>query len=75
VIIPNIYAARDTAEDKKKINAQKLVEMISKKHPNAIWSKTFAGALSTIKKELKAGDILVIMGAGDIYKVADKFLR
>jgi UDP-N-acetylmuramate--alanine ligase len=75
VIIPNIYAARDTAEDKKKISAQKLVEMISKKHPNAIWSRTFAGALSIVKKELKAGDILVIMGAGDIYKVADKFLR
>ena len=83
LIIPNIYSARDSEEDKKKINAEKLIEMISKKHPNAIWpgvlsetenGKDFETTVEILKKEVKKGDLLIIMGAGDIVQVADDFI-
>lgn len=83
LIIPNIYAARDTEEDRKKINAEKLVEMISKKHPNTTWPGALSGAekgknfdttLDILKKEVKTGDLLLIMGAGDIYEIGDRFI-
>jgi UDP-N-acetylmuramate--alanine ligase len=32
LIIPNIYESRDSDEDKKKINSEKLVKLIN--HPN-----------------------------------------
>jgi UDP-N-acetylmuramate--alanine ligase len=75
LIIPNIYAARDTEETKSKINAEKLVEMISEKHPNTVWGKDFNTTLNMVKKEVKSGDLLLIMGAGDVYEVGDKFLE
>ena len=74
LIIPNIYAARDTEEDKKKINAEKLVEMISTKHPNITWGKDFDTTLDMVKKGVKSGDLLLIMGAGDVYKIGDQFI-
>jgi UDP-N-acetylmuramate--alanine ligase len=74
LIIPNIYAARDTEENKKKINAEKLVEMIGKKHPNTIWSKDFDTTLDILKKEVQKGDLLLIMGAGDVYEIGDEFI-
>lgn len=73
VIIPNIYAARDTEETKSKINAEKLIQMISKKHPNAIWGENFDKTAKLVKDEIKSGDLLLIMGAGDIIDIVDKF--
>jgi UDP-N-acetylmuramate--alanine ligase len=74
LIIPNIYAARDTAETMEKINAEKLVEMISEKHPNAIWGRDFETTFGIIKKDVKPGDLLIIMGAGDVYEIGNWFL-
>ncbi|MBU0727604.1 UDP-N-acetylmuramate--L-alanine ligase [Patescibacteria group bacterium] len=74
LIIPNIYAARDNEEDKKKINAEKLIKMISKKHPNAIWGEDFATTLDMLKKAVQKGDLLLIMGAGDVFEVGDQFI-
>ncbi|MBU0577772.1 UDP-N-acetylmuramate--L-alanine ligase [Patescibacteria group bacterium] len=74
LIIPNIYAARDTEETKKKINAEKLIEMISKKHPNAIWGKDFDTTLDILKKAVQKGDLVLIMGAGDVFEIGDQFI-
>jgi len=75
LIIPNIYAARDTEETKSKIDAEKLVEMIRKKHPDVTWGKDFDTTFDIIKNEVKSGDLLLIMGAGDVYEIGDRFLE
>jgi UDP-N-acetylmuramate--alanine ligase len=74
VIIPNIFEARDSAEDKQKISAEQLVQEISKHHIDCRWGKNFEKTLEILKKELKKGDLLVTMGAGDVYLIADRFL-
>ncbi len=74
VIIPNIFEARDTDEDKAKISAEKLVKAISKQHSNCRWGENAEKTLETLKKELKKGDLAVTMGAGDVYKIGEDYL-
>ena len=75
VIIPNIYAARDNEEDMKKISAEKLVELIAEKHPDAVWGEDFERTLELLEKECREGDVVVFMGAGDINVLAERFCR
>jgi len=72
IIITDIYdvAGRETKKIKREVNAQKLVEKIKRK--NIVYLpkdkiKDF------IKNNIKPTTVLIIMGAGDIYKLADKF--
>lgn len=67
VIIPNIYEARDTKEDMAKINGEALCQEI----PNATWGDGFENTIQQLKSELKTGDLLVTMGAGDVYKIGE----
>lgn len=70
VIIPNIYEARDTEVDKAKISAKELAEMI----PNTQWGEDFDKTIQHLKEQLQEGDLLVTMGAGDVYQVGERFL-
>ena len=70
VIIPNIFEARDTAEDKAKISAEKLAGEI----PGARFGDGFEKTVSWLRQNTRPGDIVVTMGAGDVYKVGEAFL-
>jgi UDP-N-acetylmuramate--alanine ligase len=74
VIIPNIFEARDTDEDKAKISAEKLVQVISDKHPDCRWGESFENTQNLLQKYAKKGDLIVTMGAGDVYKIGDDFI-
>ncbi len=67
VLIADIYAsARE--EIKTDVTSATLVEEISKNHSNVQYVKDLSGAMGYIKKHLSPGDIIVCMGAGDIYQ-------
>lgn len=67
ILIADIYAsARETV--RTDISSAKLVEEIAKNYTNAHYIKNLTGALSYIKTYLSPGDIIVCMGAGDIYE-------
>ena len=70
VIIPNIFEARDTAEDKAKISAEKLAGEI----PSARFGDGFENTVAWLRQNTRPGDIVVTMGAGDVYKVGEAFL-
>ena len=74
VIIPNIFEARDNQEDKAKISAKTLVTSISQNHPNCRWGETFEKTLKMLKIEAKPHDLIVTMGAGDVYQIGESFL-
>jgi UDP-N-acetylmuramate--alanine ligase len=69
IIITDIYsvAGREAATIKKKVNSQKLVEAIKK--PNVIYLATNR-IKDYLKKNLKGGEIVIIMGAGSIYELS-----
>src|SRR3989344_1077289 len=72
IIITDIYdvAGRETKKIKAGVSSKKLVKKIEKDNVQYF---ALDKAEKYIKENIKAGDILVIMGAGDIYKLADKF--
>jgi len=72
VIIIDIYsvAGRESEEIKSKVNSEKLVKEINKDNVVCI---LFGEVEKYIKENIEDGDVLVIMGAGDIYKLSDKF--
>ncbi|MBU0706029.1 UDP-N-acetylmuramate--L-alanine ligase [Patescibacteria group bacterium] len=74
VIIPNIFEARDTDEDKARISAEKLVQAISENHPDCRWGENFEKTLQILTNEAKKGDLIVTMGAGDVYKIGENYL-
>jgi UDP-N-acetylmuramate--alanine ligase len=73
VIIPPIYevAGRD---EEKKISNFKLASMIKARGKEVFAVKSYEEATEKLNQISKAGDIIIVMGAGPIYQVADKFL-
>jgi UDP-N-acetylmuramate--alanine ligase len=67
VIITDIYtvSGRESKEIMRKVNAQKLVEAIDKE--NVIYLPK-EKIINYLKKNLKGGEVVIIMGAGDIYE-------
>jgi UDP-N-acetylmuramate--alanine ligase len=74
-IVPEIYFVRDTAESKSTVNAEVLVERIGQQQSHALFIKDFAGILEYLRHNVTAGDLVVTMGAGTIWKVADDYIQ
>lgn len=72
IIITDIYevAGRETKKINAKVSSKKLVKKIEK--DNVLYV-AYDKAEKYVKENIESGDVLVIMGAGDIYKLADKF--
>ena len=74
-VVPEIYFVRDTAESKSTVNAETLVERISQHDCKALFIQDFAGILDHLKEHVTDGDLVVTMGAGTIWKVADEYIQ
>lgn len=74
LLIPDIYnvAGRESGEILKKVSSQKLVEAIQKRSQNKeIYYLPKEKVLSHLQEKVKRGDVVVIMGAGDIFTLAE----
>lgn len=71
LLLAPIYAARE--KEDKSVSSEILSENI--KNAKSISFKNFSDIEEYLSKNLKKGDILITMGAGDIYKVGDKILE
>jgi len=74
-IVPEIYFVRDTERARKEVNAEQLVERIKAKGSEALFIKSFSGICEYLKANVKSGDVVVTMGAGDVWKVADEYIQ
>ena len=75
VIVPDIYFVRDSAREKDYISSRDLVAQIRFHGGAAVYLKTFEEIVSHLHDELAAGDLVVTMGAGNIWEVADDIVR
>ncbi len=75
VILTDIYAARE--KDVYNISSYKLVNAIKAKHPEkpVYYVKDFEDIAKYIEKFAGKDDIVMTMGAGDVYKVGDMLLH
>jgi len=74
-IVPEIYFVRDSQQAKKEINAEMLVDRIQGSRTKALFISSFAEICEYLKSNTAPGDLVVTMGAGDIWKVADEYIR
>jgi UDP-N-acetylmuramate--alanine ligase len=74
-IVPEIYFVRDSESAKKQINSQVLVERIRANGAQAMFIDNFGRICDYLKSNVAAGELVVTMGAGDIWKVADEYLQ
>lgn len=72
-IIADIYAARE--KDYGDIHSKTLVEAVKANHDSAIYIGEQDDILDYIKDKSRPGDVILTMGAGDIYRVGERFLE
>lgn len=74
-IVPEIYFVRDSQSAKKEINAQILVERMQANGTQALFIDGFGAICEYLKDNVRPGELVVTMGAGDIWKVSDEYFR
>ena len=75
VLIPDIYAVRDTAEDRRSVSAALLAEVIERQGVPATHVPGFEQITQRLLGEVAPGDLVVTMGAGDVWKVAHELAQ
>jgi UDP-N-acetylmuramate--alanine ligase len=73
VIIAPIYAARE--KDTGEISGKDLADEIAKKNKNVLYIETFSEIEEKLLESAKEKDIIITMGAGDIYKIGEDLLK
>ena len=74
-IVPEIYFVRDSQSAKKEINARILVERLRANGTQALFIESFSAICDYLKCNVSPGELVVTMGAGDIWKVSDGYLQ
>jgi UDP-N-acetylmuramate--alanine ligase len=73
IIIADIYAARE--KDPGDISSKDLVEKLKKKGHDAEYVGSFEQIIECLKKNTNSNDVILTMGAGDIYKVGESLVN
>lgn len=72
LLLADIYAARE--KNTGEINSGMLCDAVCKNGVDAVYLDSSDKILEYLKNNLRKGDLLITMGAGDIYKIGEKFL-
>ncbi|MCR4924597.1 MAG: UDP-N-acetylmuramate--L-alanine ligase [Lachnospiraceae bacterium] len=72
VIMADIYAARET--DDHSVSSKQLSDAINKRGSKSYYFASFKEIEDFVKTNCKEGDLVITVGAGDIYKVIDDLL-
>lgn len=75
VMITDILRVRDSDEDTSSVTTEKLVKSVSARHPSVSHGGDLDSALEKIKSESSNYDIILTLGAGNIWKIADELSR
>ncbi|GCD09216.1 UDP-N-acetylmuramate--L-alanine ligase [Clostridium tagluense] len=73
LILADIYAARE--KDTGVISSTMLGDRIRSKNVNCVNLHSFDEIVHYLRINLKAGDMLITMGAGDVFKIGEMYLK
>lgn len=73
LIITDIYAARE--KDTGLVSSEQLAEGIKKAGVNCTYIKDFNEITDYLKKHCTDGDVIITVGAGDVFKIGEDFLK
>jgi len=74
VIVPHIYFVRDSEIEKSRVSAADLVDKLRQRGVTAMHLYPFEAIVEQLEVICRDGDLVVIMGAGPVWKVAKQFL-
>lgn len=74
VIVPQIYFVRDSEIEKTKVSSADLVDRLRQRGVQAMHLYPFDAIVEQLQIVCRPGDLLVVMGAGPVWKVARGFL-
>lgn len=75
VVIPDIYGARESGSSAEPVRAEDLVSRICRRGGRARYMATLGEAAEYVSQNVTDGDLVLTMGAGDVWKVADELVE
>jgi len=75
VIVPDIYFVRDSEREKDYISSDDLVAQIRLHGGEAVYLESFKEIVTHLKDIVETGDLVVTMGAGNVWEVADEIVH
>jgi UDP-N-acetylmuramate--alanine ligase len=75
VFLPDIYSVRDTPDDQRFVSSGTLAERIRGAGQHAEHVPTFEKVLERLRGELRAGDLVVTMGAGNVWQLGRRLVE
>lgn len=70
VLMPEIYYVRDSEEDRQAVSSAKLAAAICRNGVTARFVPTYEQCVESVRREARADDLVVTMGAGPVCEVA-----
>ncbi len=74
VIVPKIFFVRDSDEERRAVDANDLVDRLCQQGVSAMHLHPFQAIVNQLQLMAKPGDLVVTMGAGDVWKIGRAFL-
>jgi UDP-N-acetylmuramate--alanine ligase len=74
VIVPHIYFVRDSEQERHAVSASDLVDRLRHQGTQAMHLHPFEAIVEQLQIIAQPGDLVVTMGAGDVWQIARDFL-
>ena len=75
VLVPDIYFVRDSEAERAAVTSADLVRLLRGAGVDADHVAGFDEAVDALRADLRDGDLVVTMGAGDVWRVAEALTR
>ncbi|MBI4716193.1 MAG: UDP-N-acetylmuramate--L-alanine ligase [Planctomycetes bacterium] len=75
IIVPDVYGARESDEPENGCGSEELVSRICQRGGKARYLSALASAAEHVVEHAVEGDLVLTMGAGDVWKVADELVE
>ena len=73
-IVPDIYFVRDSEDERALVNARHLVEKVQAMGRSAVHLPDFAQIVQYLRGHVRPGDLIVTMGAGNVWKIGKELV-
>jgi len=74
IIVPDIYFVRDSQAERHTVKSADLVDRLRQRGKLAMHLYPFEAIVEQLQIIAQPGDLLVTMGAGDVWKIAHRFM-
>ncbi|HON69309.1 MAG TPA: Mur ligase family protein, partial [Phycisphaerae bacterium] len=74
VVVPDIYFVRDSESERELVAATDLVNKIHRNGGEARYEPDFGRIVAMLCDEVQPGDLVITMGAGNVWQIADSLL-